>query len=151
MFKLKRLSEKYILAPISEHEWERCAVFNPAVLYETNKVHLFYRASNNSFKLDSEIPMEEHKFVSSIGYAVSHDGINFERIPYPIIEGVGKQESWGMEDPRITKIDDTYYMLYTAFGGRGWDDIRISIISSKNLKDWGNRRILLDEPNKDAI
>lgn len=149
MFKLKRLSKEPILAPIEEHGWERCAVFNPAVVYD-GRFHMFYRASDNSFKLDTEVPRQEHKFVSSIGYAVSDDGINFERLPHPILAGKGVEEAWGMEDPRITKIDDTYYMLYTAFGGRQWDDIRISMVSSKDLKEWGSRRILLDEPNKDA-
>lgn len=150
MFKLKRLSKKPILTPIRDHEWERYAVFNAAVVYANNKFHLFYRASDNDFELDTEIPEEKYKFVSSIGYASSDDGIHFERLPYPIIEGEGEQEGWGIEDPRITKIDNCYYILYTAFGGRDWRDIRISMMESKDLKHFGNKKVVLDEPNKDA-
>lgn len=150
MFKLRRLSKKPILTPIREHKWEKHAVFNAAVIYENDKFHLFYRASDNDFKLDTKIPEERHKFVSSIGYAKSDDGIHFERFPYPVIEGKGEQESWGVEDPRITKIDDRYYILYTAFGGRNWDDIRITMMESKDLKKFENKKVILDEPNKDA-
>jgi predicted GH43/DUF377 family glycosyl hydrolase len=150
MIRLKRLSEKPILSPIWDHEWEREAVFNAGAIYENGLVHLFYRASNNRFKLNTEKPREEDKFVSSIGYAISKDGINFMRFDKPVLTGQGEQEAWGVEDPRITKIGDTYYMLYTAFGGRDWYDYRPALCTSKNLVDWQGHKILLDEPNKDV-
>ena len=150
MFRLTRLSNKPILSPIKEHEWEKEAVFNAAVIYEDNKFHLFYRASNNKFVLNTEKPEEKYKFVSSIGYAVSEDGINFERFDKPVLVGEIPQEAWGVEDPRITKIDNKYYMLYTGFGGRDWLDFRICMVWSDDLKNWEGHRIVLDEPNKDA-
>lgn len=150
MFKLRRLTQKPILSPINEHEWEKQAVFNTAAIYENNKFHLFYRASNNGFVLNTEKPEEKFKFVSSIGYAVSNDGINFERFDEPLIIGETEQEEWGVEDPRITKIDDKYYMLYTGFGGRDWTDFRICMVWSDDMKNWKGHRIVLDEPNKDA-
>lgn len=103
-----------------------------------------------SLKLDTPRPEERYKFVSSIGYARSLDGIHFERYEKPVLVGMTEQEGWGVEDPRITKLEGRYYMLYTAFGGRSWDDIRISLVESEDLVNWSGRRILLDEPNKDA-
>lgn len=150
MFKLERLSEKPVLVPDPRHEWERYAVFNCAVLYEGGQFHLFYRASNNVFKLDTPQPEERYKFVSSIGYATSSDGLNFKRFDQPILTGTTAQEAWGVEDPRITKLGDTYYMLYTGFGGRSWEDIRICMVRSKDLKNWTGHEVVLDEPNKDA-
>ncbi|KXG74249.1 1,4-beta-mannosyl-N-acetylglucosamine phosphorylase [Fervidicola ferrireducens] len=150
MIRLKRLSEKPVLLPNPEHEWEKCAVFNCAVLYENGYFHLFYRASNNAFKLDTPKPEEKYKFVSSIGYAKSADGIHFERFDEPVLVGSTEQEAWGIEDPRITKLEGKYYMLYTAFGGRSWEDIRITLVESEDLRNWSGKRILLDEPNKDA-
>ncbi|AAM23369.1 putative GH43/DUF377 family glycosyl hydrolase [Caldanaerobacter subterraneus subsp. tengcongensis MB4] len=150
MFRLERLRDKPILSPIEEHEWERAAVFNAAAIYEDGKVHLFYRASNNKFVLNIEKPQEENKFVSSIGYAVSEDGINFQRFDKPILVGETPQEAWGVEDPRITKLEGKYYMLYTGFGGRDWLDFRICMVWSEDLKSWEGHRIVLDEPNKDA-
>jgi predicted GH43/DUF377 family glycosyl hydrolase len=150
MFKLERLSDKPILSPIKDHNWEKAAVFNTAALYENGLIHLFYRASDNSFVLDGEKPMEKNKFVSSIGHAVSKDGIKFTRSCSPIIIGETEQEKWGVEDPRITKIDDTYYMMYTGFGGREWEDFKICMVYSKDLKNWEGHDIVFDESNKDA-
>ncbi|WP_026487091.1 glycoside hydrolase family 130 protein [Caldanaerobius polysaccharolyticus] len=150
MFKLKRLSDKPVLSPIKEHGWERAAVFNAAAIYEGGKFHLFYRASDNEFVLNTEKPEEMYKFVSSIGYAVSDDGVSFERLSEPIMVGETEQEGWGVEDPRITKVDDRYYMLYTGFGGRDWTDFRICMAWSDDLKHWEGHKVVLDEPNKDA-
>lgn len=150
MFKLRRLSDKPVLTPVKNNQWESLAVFNTAAVYEGGKFHLFYRAADKPFFLNTVMPEKENKYVSSVGYAVSSDGIHFDRYDEPLITGEGVQEAWGMEDPRITKIGDTYYMVYAAFGGRDWSDVRISMIESNDLENWGNRRILLDEPNKDA-
>lgn len=150
MFKLRRLSDKPILTPIAKHPWEQLAVFNTAAVYENGKFHLFYRAADRPFYLNTESPELENKYESTIGYATSDDGLHFERYENPMLIGEGEQEAWGIEDPRITRIGDMYYMVYAGFGGRSWSDVRISMLESKDLKSWGNRRILLDEPNKDA-
>jgi len=150
MFKLRRLSNFPILSPVKEHEWEKEAVFNPTAIYENNLFHLFYRASNNKFVLDEEKPEEKDKFVSSICYATSSDGINFKRYEKSLITGVNAQEAWGVEDPRITKIDNRYYMLYTGFGGVSWKNFRICMAWSEDMENWEGHRVVLDEPNKDA-
>ncbi|MEZ0537608.1 glycosidase [Caldicellulosiruptoraceae bacterium PP1] len=150
MIKLERLTNEPILEAKNLNNWEKAAVFNAGVIYHQGYVHLFYRASDNGFVLDTEEPMEEYKFTSSIGYAKSKDGINFERFDKPLLVGDMEQENWGLEDPRITYINDTFYMLYTGFGGRSWLDIRIMLRESKDLINWSEGRVLLDEPNKDA-
>lgn len=151
MFRLKRLKNEPVLAPDPNHEWEKAAVFNTAVIYEDNRFHLFYRASDNPFFLDTEKPEAENKFTSVIGHAVSRDGINFERYEKPMLEPFGLNDDWGIEDPRVTKVDDTFYMIYSAFGGRDWNNVKIAVASSRDLKNWEKGRILLDEePNKDA-
>ena len=151
MFKLRRLSQQPILEPIEQHDWERAAVFNCGVTLHQGRVHMIYRASDRDFSAlsDSE-PKESKRFASSFGYAVSEDGINFTRDAEPIFQGEGAQEFWGVEDPRISKIGDTFYMLYTAFGGRSWDDHRIALASSHDLRSWQRHGVVLDEPNKDA-
>lgn len=150
MIRLKRLSEKPILSPILERRWESVAVFNPGALYANGLFHLFYRGVNHRFNLTTEKPRKADKSISSIGYAISTDGVSFARFDKPVLTGVGRQEAWGVEDPRITRIDDTYYMVYTAFGGRDWHDYRPALCTSRNLVDWEGHRILLDEPSKDA-
>ena len=150
MFKLERLTNKPLLSPIKNHLCEKEAVFNTACFYENNLLHLFYRATNRGFILDTKKPEEKNKFVSSIGHAISKDGIHFERYEKPFMVGNNDQETWGLEDPRVSKIDDTYYMIYTGFGGRSWDDHRVSIAWSKDMETWEGHKVVLDEPNKDG-
>ncbi len=40
-----------------------------------------------------------------------------ERYDTPVLIPNSDSESSGIEDPRIVKIDDTYYLTYTAFDG----------------------------------
>lgn len=102
MVKLVRAKENPILAP-SDLSWENMLVFNPGAIMVEDKVYLIYRAMGKN---------DPH---SRLGLATSRDGIRFERIKDPLYSGGGHpDESLGIEDPRIVKIDDTYYLTYTA-------------------------------------
>ena len=144
MIKLKRLSENPILEPEPNHVWEAAAVFNTAAIKHNDLVHLIYRAT------DITSNGQQGKYINSLGYAVSQDGIQFDRREKPILVNDIPQEMRGPEDPRIVEIDGLFYMLYTGFGGRFSGDYRISLATSHNLIDWDRQGILLDEPNKDA-
>lgn len=144
MIKLERLSNKPVLEPKKENYWQRSAVFNAAAIYYRGLIHLLYRAT--------DLPPHEKygPYISRIGYAVSTDGINFYRFDKPVMEAVCDQERRGIEDPRIVKIGDTFYMTYTGFGNRFEGDYRIMIARSRNLITWERIGVALDEPNKDA-
>jgi len=144
MIKLRRYSEKPILTPKKENKWEAASVFNAGVIFENDLVHMIYRATNISSG------GQEGPYINSLGYAVSKDGENFNRLEKPILTNDTPQEARGPEDPRLVKIGDTFYMVYTGFGGRFNDDYRICLATSKNLIDWKRHGTLLDEPNKDA-
>lgn len=145
VLKLERLSDKPILEPKQHHEWEKAAVYNVGAIKDNGLVHMIYRATdkNSNGRVCSD-------YMNYFGYAVSKDGINFNRLEKPILGPIEGQEQRGVEDPRIVKIDDTYYMMYTGFGGRFDGDFRICMATSKNLIDWERHGVLLDEPNKDA-
>lgn len=55
-------------------------------------------------------------WTSRIGYAVSPDGIHWNRMTQPVLEPHDSTDSRGVEDPRITNIDGIFYMAYTAYG-----------------------------------
>ncbi|TRZ51658.1 glycosidase [bacterium] len=102
MLKLQRSEKNPILTP-SELPWENMLVFNPAAIMVDDSVYLIYRAMGRSYG---------H---SCLGLAVSRDGINFERRQKPFYYGGGHlNESFGIEDPRIVRIEDKYYLIYTA-------------------------------------
>lgn len=102
MLKLQRFEKNPVLTP-SELPWENMLVFNPGAVMVGDSVYLIYRA------------MGRNDHVSRFGLAISRDGIHFERKEEPIYSGGGHQdESLGIEDPRVVKIDDTYFITYTA-------------------------------------
>ena len=78
---------------------------NPAAIRDLEKVHLFYRAVSKG----------NH---STIGYC-ELDGPEtiVKRNTEPLIVPEFDYESKGVEDPRICKIDDLYYLSYTAYDG----------------------------------
>ena len=86
-------------------EFENEGVFNPAVIRKDDSIHMFYRAvrkGNNS----------------TIGYCRLSDPLTVaERWKEPIIVPEFDYESHGVEDPRIVKIEDKFYMTYTAYDG----------------------------------
>lgn len=149
MIKLRRFSDKPILKPRvcekgKEFQWEKAAVFNCAAIYDNGMFHMIYRASDIG-------PHERYgKYISRLGYAVSKDGITFNRLTSPVLVNDTLQEQRGCEDPRIVKIDDMYYMMYVGYGGRFDGDFRICLATSKNLIDWEKHGVMLDEPNKNA-
>lgn len=142
--KLKRISRTPLLLPVKNNSWEAAAVFNCAAVYDNKKVHMIYRAT------DIASSGKEGPFISRLGYAVSDDGIHFERMNVPVLTNVGEQEHRGLEDPRIVKIENTFYMMYTGYRGKESGDYRICLASSPDLKNWKRHGIVLDESNKDG-
>lgn len=93
------------LLTITDHEFENEGVLNPAVVREGDNVHLLYRA------------VRKGNF-SSIGYAKLEGPLKVvDRMISPLLSPEYDYEKHGMEDPRIVKIDDTYYLSYIAFDG----------------------------------
>ena len=109
---------KPILVPRKEVEWEAKAVFNPSVIYDNGTFKMLYRTYPSN--LEEAAPrLKGQGFylknqISYIGYAESADGINFERRDTPFIFPDTEYDRFGCEDPRITKMGDTFYITYTA-------------------------------------
>ena len=94
-----------ILLSPTDHEFENNGVFNPGIFQIDNKVHVLYRAvQNGNF--------------STIGYAKTEGPLQLiERNQRPLLIPEFDYEKQGIEDPRIVKIDNTYYITYTAYDG----------------------------------
>lgn len=147
---LHKLRHNPIIRPIIESLWESKATFNPAAIFDENKVHIIYRA----------IGQDD---VSVLGYASSLDGLHIdERLASPIFVPTQPFESsgpyrghapgrftsgggcfGGCEDPRITKIDDRLYMTYVAYDG--WNPPRVAL-TSIDFGDFLDHRWDWDKP-----
>jgi predicted GH43/DUF377 family glycosyl hydrolase len=101
--RLERHPASPILLPNPASDWECYNVFNPAVIHHNGLFHMHYRAQG----LD---------WISRIGYAVSEDGVHWNRLRQPVLQPHDTSDSRGVEDPRVVRLDGTFYMTYTAFG-----------------------------------
>jgi predicted GH43/DUF377 family glycosyl hydrolase len=123
-----------ILLPNPAHEWESLNVFNAAVVRHVGLYHMLYRAQGRDYR-------------SSIGYAVSVDGLDWARLDKPVLRPGATYETRGVEDPRIVSLNGTFYMTYTGYSVYG---TRASLARSTNLIDWERVGVVLpDEDNKD--
>lgn len=103
MIKVKK--HGVILKP-TKLAFESKSVFNPGVYQDGQTVHVIYRA------LDDD-------FMSTFGYARLEGPLKVaERWKKPFAKPKVKYEKKGIEDPRITKIGNTFYLPYVAHDGR---------------------------------
>ncbi len=124
--RLRAKKPKLLLKP-TEHGFENEGVFNPAVIRVGDKVHMFYRA------------VRKGNF-SSIGYCRLNGPLEVEhRSLKPILFPEDMYESQGMEDPRITKIDDTYYLTYSAYDRR---NVLGALATSTDLENFEKKGII---------
>ncbi len=147
-FRLQRHATNPVLLPDPTSDWECYNVFNPAVIYHNGLFHMHYRAQG----LD---------WVSRVGYAVSADGLAWNRLRRPVLEPHDGSDSRGVEDPRVVRIEDSFYMTYTAYGreyqGEGkpthlGGGILPMIARSDNLITWERiGPLVVGEDNKDHV
>jgi predicted GH43/DUF377 family glycosyl hydrolase len=110
MFVVRRSNHNPIISPNSERIWESYAVFNGCPIETKNSIKMVYRAVSTPQKFENQTFM-----MSTIGLADSPDGVHFKNHRQFIVPEK-EWERYGCEDPRVTKIDDKYYIFYTALG-----------------------------------
>jgi len=98
-------------------EFENKAVMNPACIQVNDITHMFYRAVNQNN-------------ISSIGYCQLKNNKVIKRFKKSILAPEYDYEKNGVEDPRITFLDGTYYLFYTAYDGK---NALIAYATSKDL------------------
>ncbi len=89
----------------TENSFECDGVLNPAIIKVDDKIHMFYRA----------VTKDNY---STIGSCILSSPMVVEsRNNMPMLVPQADYEYQGLEDPRIVKIEDLYYLSYTAYNG----------------------------------
>lgn len=109
----------------SEKGLDNHNVYNMAVLKEGSTFKMLYRGES---KKDTAKTNTGRLFL-----ATSKDGVNFDRNPKPVMVSDQWYESRGVEDPRLIKVDGTYYLTYTAYDGK---IARLCLATSSDLLKW---------------
>ncbi len=104
--------------------FESKSVYNPTVIVDGSTINMMYRAEG------------EETGTGVIALAFSKDGKNFNRYKHnPIIRPDFDYETFGCEDPRITKINDTYYLTYVG-NDHGKTPGDVCLATSRDLITW---------------
>ena len=122
-----RATNEPILSPQGTG-WESAGTFNPAVVFHNGRFVMLYRAQDASG-------------TSRLGYAESSDGIHFKRRLEPVLSPeTGYEKDGGVEDPRLQRFGNTYYLTYTGYNKK---DAQLCLATSRDLIHWERKGVLL--------
>jgi predicted GH43/DUF377 family glycosyl hydrolase len=150
--KLLKCENNPIISPIGENYWESNQTFNPTATLIDGKIYLLYRSIGNDG-------------ISRFGYATSYNGEEIdERLKDPvfsIIENNNTEHSsrvylsggslFGVEDPRVTIIENSIYVLFTILYRNSLPRIGFMSISKKDFceKEWNWSQFkIISPPNE---
>ncbi|MBA9085789.1 putative GH43/DUF377 family glycosyl hydrolase [Fontibacillus solani] len=139
-------------APISERDDE---VLIPKLNELTGEVtvkHLSINDERYNYS-DSRFVAENGQMVmltsmSHLRVARSKDGIHFTIEEQPALFPQTALEAWGIEDPRITQIEDKYYITYSAASSRG---VGVGLAETSDFINFKRHGIMLAPENKDVM
>lgn len=125
-----------ILISKTSHTFEESGVLNPAVIREGDKIHLLYRAVQRGNR-------------STIGYCRLNGPLAVEsRNEAPLLSPQFPHESHGIEDPRLVKIDDLYFLTYCAYDGT---NALGALATSKDLIHFDHHGIIVPQVSYEEL
>jgi len=90
---------------------------------------------------------------SIIGIAESNDGFSFTVRPKAFLEPASERifaeyEEFGVEDPRITPLDDSYLITYSAYSRHG---VRIALAKTKDFQHIERIAFITQADNRNVV
>lgn len=131
--------EHFFLAPMLDE------VTNQVIVKKFDRTDPSIDFSDSRF-----IRTPEGQFLTSISHlriARSKDGIHFTIDSAPAMYPANQYERFGIEDPRITKIEDTYYINYSACSNL--TGVTTNLASTKDFKTFTRHGVIFTPDNKD--
>ena len=148
-------NQTILLLRIAESAISEDAYVSIPVLDEKNNIKikkikkdeskLNFKDSRTISNLNNKV--ENLTSLSHFRRAFSNDGRNFKVDSKPWIFPFGEMESWGIEDPRVTKIEDKYLITYTAVSKHG---VSVGLIETKDFNHFERKGLILPVDNKDV-
>ncbi len=120
---IKRYQGNPILTP-ADIPYEAATVHNAGVIKKDQEYIMIFRS-------------HQHNGRSILGKAISKNGYDFTVADKPFMlpakeEPFNQYEEFGIEDPRITFIEDYYYITYSAYSRHG---VRIGLARTADFKN----------------
>lgn len=122
-----QVKKEGILLKKTKLSFENDSVLNPGIYQDGDTVHMLYRAVRKGN-------------YSTVGYCRLNGPLEVvERYDTPLIIPHTEDESKGVEDPRVVKIDGIYYITYTAYNGI---NALGALVTSTDLKTFKSEGII---------
>ncbi|MGE5314067.1 MAG: glycosidase [Acidobacteriota bacterium] len=158
-----------ILTKIEEHPWENKVTFNPGCILVEDKEELHAIVASLPFGDETRRALLKEEALcfllyraqgrktqiydhtrSSMGLAVlSPDLRLLARTREPVVRPTEPYENLGVEDGRLTKVNDRYYLIYTAFSSGAPDNqVRIAAASTVNFVEWEKHGLIKGDFNE---
>ncbi len=106
---IERFKENPLIVPDPKIPWMSENVFNPGVIKDDKTFYMLARGGTNR--------SQRHQSYSDLGLVISYDGINWGSIrlrPSLCHLDYGLATEKGIEDPRIVKLKNMFYIFATA-------------------------------------
>lgn len=144
----------FLLLRVAERPLQEAGVTSVPVFDEHGKVRIL-RFNNDDPDLDLSDPRvisyQGQDYLTTLSHlrlVCSDNGTDFyEPEGYPLLSGEGEQETYGIEDCRVTRIGDTFYLTYTAVSPAG---VAVGLRTTENWKDFRHHGLIFSPHNKDC-
>ena len=143
-----------LLVRVAERPPQRSGFVSFPILSESGEAQVL-QFDRNDPKLDMSDPrvlrydgMHYLTTLSHLRMLTSDDGIHFRQAAAnPPLYGHGALETFGIEDCRVSQIDGTFYLTYTAVSPNG---VAIAMRSTRDWKTFREHGLILPPHNKDC-
>ncbi len=125
--------------------WSSSSIFNPSIIEESGKLHLFFRAA-----------VKKESLGSRIGHAIYSEGEGWICLPTPAIYPTEPNEELSTEDPKIYRVAPQRYVMFyngvwraneeeVAYYQKPFGDIAcdIKVAVSDDLVNWTKRGLVV--------
>lgn len=86
--------------------------------------------------------------LSHLRLVCSDDGVHFyQPTGYPLLQGEGEDETFGIEDCRVSLINNTYYLTFTSVSAHG---VGVGLRTTKDWKRFEKYGMIIPPHNKDC-
>jgi len=149
-------NEVVLLLRVAEKPISRRPDIVSAAVYDVAKDKIVLKEfSKNNAEIDFSDPRlivtASQTYLTSISHlkvARSSDGVNFKIEESCVIEPANEYEAFGLEDPRISFIDNTYYINYVAVSALG---VTTYLASTQDFRRFHRHGVIFCPDNKDIV
>jgi predicted GH43/DUF377 family glycosyl hydrolase len=123
------------------------ATFNPGITKHDGRYYMLVRAVPEGYQKLGPVNEFDDNYTSHLSLWEGSTPSSFKLVNEDAITPDQIFDLYGVEDPRITKVGDTYYICYTSLSiGLGHknagDGVRIALASTKDFKEFKKHGII---------